>query len=206
MTSNRDEPLWWLWPVRRKVADAGSDASPRRPWRGPATDPILYPVEFVVVYRLDRITVPQLPIDRTLQRKSQRPTSRADSLYIVNVEVTVMNGNVRGSGGAKTGVICMRPKTARNFLTAGLTQSLELSRRPYRRRAPWPRAHLLQRALRQCQSSTAMPPMLRAWHPTQRWRTMPPSYELLRRFSPELPFGSAMDQQGCHGSRLRRRG
>jgi len=52
MTSNRDEPLWWLWPVRRKVADAGSDASLRRPWRGPATDPILYPVEFVVVYRL----------------------------------------------------------------------------------------------------------------------------------------------------------
>ena len=186
MTSSRDEPLWWLWPVRRKVADAGSDASPRRPWRGPATDPILYPVEFVVVYRLDRITVPQLPIDRTLQRKSQRPTSEG---------AEVQN---RGHMHA--------PQNCTKLFNGSRTRSLELSRRPYRRRAPWPRAHLLQRALRQCQSSTAMPPMLRAWHPTQRWRTMPPSYELLRRFSPELPFGSAMDQQGCHGSRLRRRG
>jgi hypothetical protein len=91
------------------------------------------------------------------------------------------------------------PQNCTKLFNCSRTRSLELSRRPYRRRAPWPRAHLLQRALRQCQSSTAMPPMLRAWHPTQRWRTMPPSYEL-------LPFGSAMDQQGCHGSRLRRRG
>jgi len=145
-------------------------------------------------------------IPRRIRRRiSTRPYYCPATPNRPNAATQVATTNVRGSGGAKPWSYRHAPQNCTKLFNSR-TRSLELSRRPYRRRAPWPRAHLLQRALRQCQSSTAMPPMLRAWHPTQRWRTMPPSYELLRRFSPELPFGSAMDQQGCHGSRLRRRG
>lgn len=209
MTSNRDEPLWWLWPVRREVADAGSDAAPRRPWRGPATDPILYPVEFVVVYRLDRTmyycpATPNRPNAAT--QVATTNVTRRISLYIddiVNVEVTVMNGNVRASGGAKLGVDMHAPQNCTKLfngsrghlsLAAALTAAVPLGRAPICFSEPCDNVSRLLRCLRCCAPGTLPSAGVRCLLHTSS------------RFSPELPFGSAMDQQGCHGSRLRRRG
>jgi hypothetical protein len=79
----------------------------------------------------------------------------------------------------KTRVICMRPKNC-NPKCNGSRAMLQ--------RAPCDNVSVV----------TAMTPMLRAWHPTQRWRTMPPSYELLRRFSQELcPSGVPWTSRGA---------
>lgn len=128
-----------------------SDSIPRRIRRRISTRPYYCPA------------TPNRPNAAPATQVATTNVTRRISFYIVNVEVTVMNGNVRGSGGAKTGVICMRPKTARNFfngsrghlsLAAALTAAVPLGRAPICFSEPCDNVSRLLRCLRCCAPGT----------------------------------------------------
>ena len=128
-----------------------SDSIPRRIRRRISTRPYYCPA------------TPNRPNAAT-QVATTNVTRRISSyIDIVNVEVTIMNGNVRGSGGAKTGVIRHAPQNCTKLfngsrghlsLAAGLTAAVPLGRAPICFSEPCDNVSRLLRCLRCCAPGT----------------------------------------------------